>query len=124
MVISLSYIPEEVVVGTTISVRSVDSKMILKFISKLTSGKTQDSGQATNAEAINYKGYTIVPTPKQNGGQWTTEGQISKEIDGVTKSQYFIRVDTHTARDEAANYSILKAKRIIDEKGDKLFKDK
>lgn len=32
-----------------------------------------------------------------------------------------IRVDTHGARDQAANYSILKAKKIIDEKGDKLF---
>jgi hypothetical protein len=98
--------------------------MILKFLSKLASGKTQDSDPARNSETVNYKGYTIVPTPKQDRGQWTTEGHISKEIDGVSKSEYFIRVDTHTARDEAANYSILKAKRIIDEKGDKLFKDK
>jgi hypothetical protein len=98
--------------------------MILTFLTKLASRRTQNSEKARNSEAITYKGYTIVPAPKQNGGQWTTEGHISKEIDGVSKSEYFIRVDTHGARDEATNYSILKAKRIIDEQGDKLFKDK
>ena len=98
--------------------------MILKFLGKLTAGKRQDSDPANNLEAVTYKGYTIVPVPKQDRGQWTTEGYISKDIDGVSKSEHFIRVDTHMARDEAANYSILKAKQIIDEKGDKLFRDK
>lgn len=98
--------------------------MILKFLSKLASGKPHDSDPATNSKAVNYKGYEIVPTPKQDGGQWTTEGHISKEIDGVSKSEYFIRADTHSAKEEAANYSILKARKIIDERGDKLFKDK
>lgn len=98
--------------------------MILKFLGKLATSKRQDSDPTDNPEAVTYKGYAIVPMPKQDRGQWTTEGYISKDIDGVSKSEHFIRVDTHGARDEAANYSILKAKKIIDEKGDKLFKDK
>ncbi len=98
--------------------------MVLKFLSKLASKRAPSSDPVRSSEAVDYKGYKIVPTPKQDGGQWTTEGHISKEIDGVPKSEYFIRVDTHTARDEAANYSIIKAKQIIDERGDKLFKNK
>lgn len=98
--------------------------MILKFLSKFAAGKRQDSDPTNSSEAVTYKGYTIVPMPKQQGGQWTTEGYISKDIGGASKSEHFIRVDTHTARDEAANYSISKAKQIIDEQGDKLFKDK
>lgn len=98
--------------------------MILKFLGKLVAGKRQDSDPGNSLEAVTYKGFTIVPMPKQDRGQWTTEGYISKDIDGVSKSEHFIRVDTHGFRDEAANYSVLKAKKIIDEKGDKLFKDK
>lgn len=97
--------------------------MIFKFLTKLVSGKVQ-AGDPTNKEqSVAYKGYTIAPAPRQDGGQWTTEGHICKEIDGVTKSEHFIRVDTHGTRDEATNYSILKAKKIIDEKGDKLFRN-
>ncbi len=116
MVISSSFIPKKS--------WPIYSKMILKFLTKLTSRRAQDGERSRNLETVTYKGYTIVPAPKQDRGQWTTEGYISKEIDGVSKSEHFIRVDTHGARDEAASYSILKAKNIIDEKGDALFKDK
>lgn len=98
--------------------------MILKFLHRLASGKGRDSDPAMNQEAINYKGYTIIPTPKKVGARWTTEGSISKDIDGVPKSQHFIRADTLSVRDEAVSYSILKAKKIIDEQGDALFRGK
>ncbi len=104
--------------------RLVNRKMILKFLGKLAAGKRQDRDPADSLKAVTYKGFTITPMPKQDGGQWTTEGYISKDIDGASKSEHFIRVDTHGARDQAVNHSILKAKKIIDEKGDKLFKDK
>ncbi|MFQ6024500.1 MAG: HlyU family transcriptional regulator [Acidiferrobacterales bacterium] len=95
--------------------------MVLKFLRKLVSGKHENSDPTRNQVAVNYKGYTIIPTPQKVGAGWTTEGDISKEIDDVPKSQHFIRVDTFTDRDEAISYSIVKAKRIIDEQGDALF---
>lgn len=98
--------------------------MILKFLGKLATGKRSGNDAANNPEAVTYKGYTISPMPKQGGGQWTTEGYISKDIGGVSKSEHFIRVESHIARDEATKHSIFKAKQIIDEQGDKLFKDK
>ena len=76
-----------------------------------------------NAEPVDYEGYTIVAAPRKMEAGWTTEGTISKEIDGVLKSQHFIRVDTHGERDDAISHAILKAKKIIEEQGDALFRD-
>lgn len=95
--------------------------MILKFLRTLGFGKEQDDASVIPPQAVNYKGYMIIPTPRKVEAGWTTEGKISKEIEGVPKSQYFIRADTPAERDEAVSYTIRKAKRIIDEQGDALF---
>lgn len=97
--------------------------MVLHFLRALISGKAFKADSATNAEPVSYAGYTIVATPRKVAAGWTTEGNISKEIGGTLKSQHFIRVDTHGDRNDAISLSIQKAKKIIDEQGDALFKD-
>ena len=97
--------------------------MVLRFLRGLIIGRASNAESATNAESVSYVGYTIEPTPRQVETGWTTEGNISKEIDGVLKSQHFIRVDTHGDRSDAISLAIQKAKKIIDEQGDALFKD-
>jgi hypothetical protein len=98
-----------------------DSKVIAKLLRMLGLAKGRDDAPALPVQAVTYKGYTIVPTPRKAKAGWTTEGNISKEIDGVTRSDHFIRADTCSERDQAVSHSILKAKRIIDERGDALF---
>ncbi|MDX1488145.1 MAG: HlyU family transcriptional regulator [Acidiferrobacterales bacterium] len=95
--------------------------MVLKFLRTLISGETASPGPTTNAEPVHYQGYTIVATPREVGAGWTTEGDITKEVGGIVKSQHFIRIDTHSNRSDAISFSILKAKKIIDEQGDVLF---
>jgi hypothetical protein len=97
--------------------------MVLHFLRGLISGRAPNAGSAKTAEPVSYAGYTIVATPRRVEAGWTTEGNISKEISGVLKSQHFIRVDTHSDRNDAISLSILKAKKIIDEQGDALFRD-
>lgn len=97
--------------------------MVLHFLRGLLSGKVSNTGAPTSAEPVSYAGYTIVATPRSVKAGWTTEGNISKEIGGILKSQHFIRIDTHSDRDDAVTLSILKAKKIIDEQGDALFRD-
>ncbi len=75
------------------------------------------------AEAVDYKGYKIRPTSRQEGSQWRTAGLISKEFPDAVKEQAFIRADLHASKDDADACSTLKAKRIIDEQGDRLFRD-
>lgn len=91
------------------------------FLSRLFGGAKDDAGGAAAGEPETYKGFTIVPAPMPNGGQFNTAGTITKEIDGEIKEHRFIRADTHAGREEAERHSITKAKQIIDEQGDRLF---
>ena len=89
--------------------------MVFEFIKKhFVSGK-EDEATNSRQDAVTHEGYTIVPTPKQGQGGWTTEGLIEREVDGETESSHFIRAETHMDREQAVSHTILKGQRIIDE---------
>ena len=83
-------------------------------------GSPGESRQETGA-TVDYKGYTIRPASRREGSQWLTVGVISKAFDEDVKEHHFIRADTYGTKQDADACSILKAKQIIDEQGDKLF---
>ena len=76
-------------------------------------------------EDVEYKGYTIQPAPERGGGgQYRVAGVVRKTVpDGETKEHRFVRADTCAGRDEADSFAVEKAKRIIDEQGDRMFRD-
>ena len=83
-------------------------------------------GEARDAEpepgdAVEHGGYTIVPAPIKEGGQYRTAGTISREVDGATRSARFIRADNHADRQGAIDHSVRKAMQIIDEQGASLL---
>ena len=73
-------------------------------------------------EPVEYRGYTIRPAPQKQASGWNTAGVISKSFADGEKEHRFVRVDTHSGRDDAVAFSITKAQQIIDEQGDRLFK--
>jgi hypothetical protein len=75
-------------------------------------------------ERVDYKGYLITPAPQRQGSAWNTAGVIAKEFEDGLKEHRFIRVDTHSSKDDAVAFSITKAQQIIDEQGDRLFKSR
>ncbi len=89
--------------------------MVFEFIKKHFASGKEDEATNSRQDAVTHEGYTIVPTPKQGQGGWTTEGLIEREVDGETESRHFIRAETHTAREQAVTHTILKGQRIIDE---------
>ena len=91
------------------------------FFSKLF-GKKSDAPE-TAAQSETYKGFVIEPRPKGGSGHYNVAGVIRKqgELDGPAHD--FIRADTFTSVEEAARFSIIKAKQIIDQKGEKMFAD-
>lgn len=93
--------------------------MIMKFLRGLAARKPEE---APPQEPVEYKGFKIVPTPKRAEHGWSTEGTISKEVEGETRSQTFIRADTLMSVESAVEHSITKAKKIIDEQGERLFR--
>lgn len=74
-------------------------------------------------EAVEYQGYQIRPAPKKEGGQYYTAGVITKNFPDGPKEHHFIRADTHQSRENASQHALVKARQIIDEQGDRLFKD-
>ncbi len=68
-------------------------------------------------EAVEHGGYTIVPAPIKEGGQYRTAGTIERTVDGETKRARFIRADNHGDRQAAIDHSVRKAMQIIDEQG-------
>jgi len=74
------------------------------------------------AEPVEHEGFTIIATPRKASAGWSTEGRIRKDIDGETKEAHFIRADTSTSREAAISLSVSKARKIIDEQGERVFR--
>ena len=72
-------------------------------------------------EAVEHGGYTIVPAPIKEGGQYRTAGTISREVDGTLRSARFIRADNHADRQAAMDHSVRKGMQIVDEQGASLL---
>lgn len=91
----------------------------MSFFKKLFGG---NNDTRTEAAGEDYEGYRITPTPQKDGTQYRISARIEKEIDGETRSHTLIRADTIADPDEAASASIGKAKQMIDEQGDRIFR--
>lgn len=85
------------------------------------SSEGEEQRPRIDPEGVAYKGFTIHPAPRKQGGQWLTAGVIRKDFGGETKEHAFIRADTCASKDDAASMAVDKAKRIIDERGDRMF---
>ncbi|MEO1089606.1 MAG: HlyU family transcriptional regulator [Pseudomonadota bacterium] len=93
------------------------------FLGKLLGGGGAGDGAPESAAgpAVDYKGFTIVPEPYRNGGQWQLAARITKTVDGEPKEHHLIRADLLADPDEARSHALAKAQRVIDEQGDGLF---
>ena len=75
------------------------------------------------ASAVEYKGFTIRPAPyKSDGGQYQVAGVIEKDINGVRHEHRFIRADRHPTLQDATEIALAKARLIVDEQGERMFK--
>ncbi len=94
------------------------------FLRRLTGGGDGGAEDAPAGPAIEYNGYSIQPAPRRERGQWLTAGVISKDFPDGPKSQHFVRAETHAGPEQARDFAVIKAKQIIDERGDQLFTDR
>ncbi len=95
------------------------------FLRRLTGGGGGgDDDAAPLGPAVEHSGYTIQPAPRRERGQWLTAGVISKDFPEGPKSQHFVRAETHAGAEQAREFALIKAKQIIDERGDQLFTDR
>lgn len=91
----------------------------MSFWKSLFGGSKREAAAPATEE---YNGFTIAPQPYAADGQFQVAGTVSKVIGGETKSHKFVRADRFSSMEEATTFSIIKAKQIIDQMGDKVFK--
>jgi hypothetical protein len=72
-------------------------------------------------DPVEYNGFVIRAAPVKEGGRFQTAGVIEKEVAGVRKEHRFIRADTHASMDTAVEFTIAKARQIIDQMGERIF---
>ena len=90
--------------------------MVLKFIRNQFRREPKVNIEKTQNQAVEYQGYTIVPTPLKSGAGWSTEGDIEWSDETQSYSEHFIRAETHPEFDQAVSHTITKGQHIIDEK--------
>lgn len=88
----------------------------MSLLSKLFGSR--NTPPAPKAKPEDYNGFAITPTPIKEGGRFRLSAQIEK--DGKTHT--LIRADMLDDEPGAMAASIAKAKRMIDEQGDGLFR--
>ncbi len=91
------------------------------FLKRLFGGGDGGSSGGSKMEPVLHEGYSIIPEPMKDGGQFRVCGTISKEIDGETKEHKLIRADLFPSADECIEATVRKAKQVIKEQGDRLF---
>ncbi len=80
------------------------------------------SAEAPRQETIEYNGFVIEPAPYAAEGQYQVAGFVRKTIGGEAKEHKFVRADRFSSMEEAVTFSVMKAKQIIDQMGEKIFK--
>lgn len=94
----------------------------MTFLRRLFSSAARARKTPQAGASVEYKGYVIAAEPEKARGGWRVAGTISKEIRGEWKVQHFDRADVSPDREAIVTMTVEKAKRIIDEQGDGLFR--
>ncbi|MCU4653196.1 HlyU family transcriptional regulator [Roseibacterium sp. SDUM158016] len=89
----------------------------MSIFSKLFGG----GGSAPGPEPEEHNGFRIFPEPQSDAGGFRIAGRIEKEIGGEVKVHRFLRADTIQSKEEAQRFTVLKARQIIDEQGERIF---
>ena len=84
-------------------------------------GGTATRSSGPDITPVAYQGYRILAAPIPEKGQYRTAGTIEKDTPEGVKTHKFVRADVAPSRESAVEFSIGKAKQIIDQLGDSMF---
>jgi hypothetical protein len=85
------------------------------------SAEGAETGREILGDPVEYNGFVIRAAPFKSEGQYQTAGIIAKDVAGVHRQHRFIRADRHASLDDALGFSLTKAKKIVDEQGERMF---
>lgn len=73
-------------------------------------------------DAVEYKGFSIIPAPMKEGGQFRVAATVTKGEGEEQQTHTFIRSDLMPNREECIAITLRKAKLTIDQMGSQIFK--
>ncbi|MDE1158642.1 MAG: HlyU family transcriptional regulator [Neorhizobium sp.] len=86
-------------------------------------GKPAAEAPVKEAEPQAHGDCRIIAAPMKEGNQYRLAGRIEKDVDGEVLIRTFVRADMFTSMDDAVEYTVRKARQIIDQNGASLFGD-
>jgi hypothetical protein len=95
----------------------------MSFWKSLFGGGAAPASADKPSEPIEYNGFIIRAAPFKDGGQYQTAGLIEKEVGGVKREHHFIRADRHATYDDAVEFSLSKARQLVDQQGERIFSE-
>jgi hypothetical protein len=94
----------------------------MSFWKKLFGGGGAAAKEEPPLDPVEYNGFVIRPAPFVEDGQYQTCGFITREIGGEVKEHRFIRADRFASKDDAIDITLRKARQLIDEQGERIFR--
>ncbi|MEP2640570.1 HlyU family transcriptional regulator [Roseobacter sp.] len=92
----------------------------MSIFKKLFGGGAEAS--APEAPVETYQGFRVTATPVAEGNTYRVSALIEKDVDGEPRSHQLIRADTIQGLEDAQAACFRKAKQVIDEQGERLFR--
>ena len=92
----------------------------MSFLSALF-GRLAPASAEKVPEPVEYKGFIIRAAPYKSEGQYQTAGIIEREVGGERKQHRFIRADAFATYEDAVNFTLGKARQIVDLQGERMF---
>jgi len=97
----------------------------MSFLKSLFGGRSAaqsgDGGKEILGDPVDYNGFIIRAAPFKSDEQYQTAGIVAKNVSGVHKEHRFIRADRHNTLNDALEFSLVKAKKLVDELGERMF---
>lgn len=93
--------------------------MVGGLLRRLFGGNGHDASEPAATEE--YRGYILTADPVREGEGWRVAGSIQWGSGADVRVHEFCRADTGPDRDEIAATTLRKARRLVDEQGERLF---
>lgn len=96
--------------------------MVLGILRKWIGGGNGGDGPTETAARETYEGLELLARPVAEGQIWRVAGRVQRIGDDDGPGHEFVRADTMSSHDEAVRMSLLKARQLVDEQGDRLLR--
>ena len=93
----------------------------MSLLSRLFGKGGEKPKETPKGDPVRHDGFDIYPLPTAEGGQHRICALIEKVVAGEKRSHWMIRADLLNDRDAAVEASLLKAKALIDQQGERIF---